>query len=766
MSPRNPRSGQGQDAPPRSPGEGMPVQGDAVAVSIAGSEHRDRLEVHTSAALAASPAPCLVVASRAYARRLCRRLREAQLTAAPLERDALADLPVPDQGIVLVVETRAVDEAPPLAAPGVIAVALSAETSTEAHVAALQAGWDAVADRDAPVTVIVEVVWEAARGRTLLRHDVAQRLAARPKGAATTSSPATPAPPTPAPPTPAPPAAAAEPAARAHPGSAAPPASPQSRPEHVAHVEIERRRRELNDRLGEPRTALARVGATDAWQQMFEHAWVLWRPSSGVCILNRGGAIATRYAQLGGPVGSLGCPVEDEATVGAGSFCRFSLPGSAIVWHPKYGVHETRGPIGEYWLDTLGGARGPWGFPTSGEYDAGEDQRAADFEGGTLILRADGSIGELPRQQEFEVDRWLTVLADPPRRPGASRSAVVAVREPADPESGVRALYYTSATAGSLARVHDPVVVAVSRQIEHARSLVAASRGSKAKAGAGLLRTTVGPEEVLQANGTELPPGVTAEQLHRAELDLWRDIWDGEDLSTAATQTTLSWGGFTADGHLESLLATLFSRSPDARILCLDAGFTVENLDGRLTLIAADTEQGWRLVGDDAERYLRCEPRILALLDAILFGAVAPELLAGDPDSARERNQALQQAALDAQFLTVVAHAGRLPGWSLLAPWTRELRAAVAHNLHLGCLTGWDAFAATGGDPVEVLRTVVKDFFCGPAVLLAQSRDRFEGPAGHGALAEAALHFPPGYEHDDPHARYIVAGGERRRVDT
>lgn len=761
MSPRNHRRRTTQDPDPavdRGPGSGVPD--DTISVSLAAAE--DRLEVQ---AQPVATARCAVVASRAYGRRLCRGLRGAGLMAEAYGRAAVEQLPVdagPDAGpLVVLMETSADDDVPALVrAQGVIGIALLDETTAEAHVAALQGGWTGVASRSAPVDVVVEVVYEAVHGRTLLRSDVARRLTAGLDGGgrrevrarARAAQPL---------------AGTADEGADAGAETASTPSTPPT-PEHMAHEAIEAKRLALassGDGMGEPRSALAPVPGTDVWQQMFDNAWVLWRPDTGACVLCRGGAIATRYAELGGPLGSLGSPIDDETNARGGAYCRFSRPGSAIVWHPSLGIHETHGSVGQYWLNVLGGPEGPWGFPVSDDYDRGGGERAVDFEGGTLVRHDDHGVGEVPREQDFEIDRWLTLLDEPPRRPGGSgRVAVVGVRSDATGGGGCT-LFYTAATAGHLARVHDPAVIAASRQIEGFRSRLTTAAPPSQWAGA-LLRTTIGPQEVLAITGATLPAGVTAEQLHQAELDVWRDIWDGPELPAAATSkgNKLTWAGFAVDGHLEFLLTKLFSLSADARSLFLQAGISVTGDDGRLDLVVADTEQGWRLQNDDAERYIRCDTRLLSLFDAVLAGSVPAEVLGGDPALAAERNAALRQATLDAQFLTVISHAGRLPGWSLRARWTRELRAAVTHNLHLGCLTGWHPYAGTHGDAVAVVRAMVRDFFCGPAVLLAQSRVRFEGPAGHGVLAEAAASFPPAFEHDDPHARFIIAAGARRRV--
>ena len=206
----------------------------------------------------------------------------------------------------------------------------------------------------------------------------------------------------------------------------------------------------------------------------------------------------------------------------------------------------------------------------------------------------------------------------------------------------------------------------------------------------------------------------------------------------------------------------LFARSDDARRLLMVLGVSVVELRG-LVLVVADTERGCLLHGAEAERYLRAHRRLQPVLRQLSTGAVSPRLLA-HAGIDEDRADALCQAMLDAELLTVAAAAAPLPGWALVPRWHRRLRAAVAANIRAGCLTGWQPYEPTGGNPVEVVRALVWDFFCGPAALLSQSAERFEGALSYGALAEAAAWFPPAGDHDDPHCRYLLAAGRRRRV--
>ena len=507
------------------------------------------------------------------------------------------------------------------------------------------------------------------------------------------------------------------------------------------------------DGMGEARSALAPVPDTPAWQQIFHAHWVIWHPSFSACVLRRHSPVARLYAVTGGPSGYLGAPVTDETPFGTGTMCTFEAQGSAITWHPHLGARLVQGSIGEYWLDT-GGPEGRWGFPTSDEYDAGNGLHAVDFEGGTLTWRRGVGIGQRPRPADGETAEWLVVLDEPPRRASGIGRASMAAGTPTMP------------TMPALRRANAEAAEVIDR-VERCRALLDGVEPSPLRRQPDRLRTTVTPAEVRQFNTTPLPLGVTAEHLHMAQIALWRDLWSAEagpSTIGALGGATLSWQGFVADGDLEFLFRTLFARCSAARQLLLCVGMSVEQVDGRFVFVAADVERGWRLYGVDAERLIRSDARLTTLLAGIAEGRVPTALLA-EAQLPPEANDELRQATTDAQFLTVVSRAGRLPGWSLVDRWTRQLRAAVAHNLHVGCLTGWSVYEHTRGDPVEVVRAMAWDFFCGSAALLAQSKARFEGALSHGVLDKAARSFPPVAADDDGHARYIIAGGARRRVD-
>ncbi|MPZ73848.1 MAG: hypothetical protein GEU74_11555 [Nitriliruptorales bacterium] len=401
---------------------------------------------------------------------------------------------------------------------------------------------------------------------------------------------------------------------------------------------------------------------------------------------------------------------------------------------------------------------------------------------GSVAGRQHSDITELPtREEEHEIGAWLTALPAAPigtDRHGAGSITGSAVR-PAVATGAIR-FVYTDRDVRYAPGPQDETIIRICDEVERCRQQVGIVDGMQIRdvlersslrgyvfTGEPVAPTTsVMPDELLQIARPILPEGVSAGQFHQAQVDVWHDLLSGTidpRAVTAFDSPSLTWGGLAPDGQLQSMIRTLFARSQDARRLFLQVGVMVQNIDQRPMFVAVDTSHGWRLYGHDAERYIRADARLLSLLVRIAAGTVPDALLqgSGDRDS---RNAALRQAVLDAHFITLCTGAGRLPGWSLCGAWTRGLRAAVAHNLQLGCLSGWEPYERTEGDTVEIVRALAWDFFCGRAALLAQSLERFE-EADDAAFRDAARSFPPIRPDDDGDARYIVAGGQRRRVD-
>ncbi|BBY33504.1 cold-shock protein [Mycolicibacter minnesotensis] len=115
-----------------------------------------------------------------------------------------------------------------------------------------------------------------------------------------------------------------------------------------------------------------------------------------------GGAIHTRWLELGGMEGMLGAPTSPEA-IGEGSTKYATFEHGAIYWSPETGAQPITGAIYEAWA-SLGYERGVLGLPTSAEL-AEPEWVGQNFQHGTLnynratatIIRVvDGNAEELP----------------------------------------------------------------------------------------------------------------------------------------------------------------------------------------------------------------------------------------------------------------------------------------------------------------------------------------------------------------------------------
>lgn len=98
------------------------------------------------------------------------------------------------------------------------------------------------------------------------------------------------------------------------------------------------------------------------------------------------GAIASRYAAMGGPAGLLGLPTTDETAApdGAGRYNQFAH--GSVFWSPATGAHEVHGAIRAQWA-VLGWERSRLGYPTSDEH-AVPGGRASTFAHGTITWTA------------------------------------------------------------------------------------------------------------------------------------------------------------------------------------------------------------------------------------------------------------------------------------------------------------------------------------------------------------------------------------------
>lgn len=104
----------------------------------------------------------------------------------------------------------------------------------------------------------------------------------------------------------------------------------------------------------------------------------------------QGGAIHTRWLELGGPEGMLGAVTSPEA-IGEGSTKYATFEHGAVYWSPETGAQPITGAIYDAWA-SLGYERGMLGLPTSAEIPEPE-WIGQNFQHGTLNYnRASGSV--------------------------------------------------------------------------------------------------------------------------------------------------------------------------------------------------------------------------------------------------------------------------------------------------------------------------------------------------------------------------------------
>ncbi|MGW0665294.1 hypothetical protein [Streptodolium elevatio] len=111
---------------------------------------------------------------------------------------------------------------------------------------------------------------------------------------------------------------------------------------------------------------------------------VYWSPNTGAHSI--GGAIRTRWAELGWET-NLGYPTIDDTKTpdGVGYFNHFSTY-SSIYWHPSTGAWAVIGAIRTHWA-SIGWETSWLGYPTSNEFDVAGGKRS-NFQHGYLIWTA------------------------------------------------------------------------------------------------------------------------------------------------------------------------------------------------------------------------------------------------------------------------------------------------------------------------------------------------------------------------------------------
>ncbi len=120
----------------------------------------------------------------------------------------------------------------------------------------------------------------------------------------------------------------------------------------------------------------------------FQGGSIYWSEATGAHEVH--GAIRVKWAQLGGERAT-GLPVTDELGTpdGVGRFNHFQH-GWSIYWTPETGAHEVHGDIRNRW-ESMGWERSQLGYPTSDERQAPDGvTRFSDFQGGTILWTAAG----------------------------------------------------------------------------------------------------------------------------------------------------------------------------------------------------------------------------------------------------------------------------------------------------------------------------------------------------------------------------------------
>ncbi|WP_369053881.1 LGFP repeat-containing protein [Kineococcus terrestris] len=112
----------------------------------------------------------------------------------------------------------------------------------------------------------------------------------------------------------------------------------------------------------------------------FERGSVYWSPATGAWEVR--GLVHDRWAQLGWETSWLGLPVTGERpTPGRpGAYSHFR--GGSVYWSPATGAQPVRGAIREAWART-GWEAGPLGFPTTDEHGV-PGGRESRFQGGRI----------------------------------------------------------------------------------------------------------------------------------------------------------------------------------------------------------------------------------------------------------------------------------------------------------------------------------------------------------------------------------------------
>jgi hypothetical protein len=183
-----------------------------------------------------------------------------------------------------------------------------------------------------------------------------------------------------------------------------------------------------------------------------------------------------------------------------------------------------------------------------------------------------------------------------------------------------------------------------------------------------------------------------------AQWQLWQDISDEGDPSSMNTYdrpdiANVTWGrGFaTSGGQLQTMMTRLFSIDPQARDLFYNAGITLEGND----FVVVDIAGHYKAKGRAAQRLIEFDQRLVSL-----FVNLAQGTFVSDGEKHR-------QAVLDVQFERFTSRGGTADIPSFALKWTRQARALVGHNIHLGGVT-WNSFKDINGDLKSAIKKIAE----------------------------------------------------------
>ena len=134
----------------------------------------------------------------------------------------------------------------------------------------------------------------------------------------------------------------------------------------------------------------------------FQSGRISWRAATGAFEVRA--PLSALYEGLGAEEGALGYPLTGTTAVAGGLVNRFER--GRISWSPATGAHATFGAIAERYAQ-LGGEAGPLGFPVAAERGdrhgpwrrpAAPQRRRSDFQHGSLVLdERTGAVVQQPR---------------------------------------------------------------------------------------------------------------------------------------------------------------------------------------------------------------------------------------------------------------------------------------------------------------------------------------------------------------------------------